>query len=221
MRYILYLLLALSFKLNAQERKFNLGLETGPSYTTLWGNSIIEQIHQPTYQFVSGLQFQYHVNWNFSLYGGLQYGRIGISSDIEFRNQNNVVLESSELKQNFDYLILPFTLRYHFGLKSQFFIEGGTYYGWLLNAEQVIRATETTPESRENIGEQFYPIDYGLTVGFGMHFPINKEFIISLCLRNNYGLYNLSIGPVVNDGSIRTNSSHLLVGLIYQFGPKI
>ncbi len=214
-------LLACSLNLTGQEKKLNLGIEAGPTYTSLWGNTALEQNTQPTFNYLIGLQFQYHVNWNFSLYGGLQYGRIASTTDIELRNQNNVLLGNTSLNYNLDFLTVPITARYYFGAKSQFFVEAGVTYSRLLQVESVREATGNLPEDRQDLRNDFHNINYGWCAGFGFVYPISEDLFLSIGLRHDYGISNLSIAPIVDEGSIRTNSSQVLLGINYQFGDRI
>jgi len=66
--------------------------------------------------------------------------------------------------------------------------------------------------------DNFERLDFGIATGLGVNFPIRNNIFMSLEVRNNLGLSNISSLPVGNDGKIKTNSTNLLIGIAYKFG---
>jgi hypothetical protein len=209
-----------SGSLLAQNQKINLGIQGGPSATFLWGIRALpaEEIAQ---NFTGGFTFQYTLNRIFSLRTELSYARKGNSLDIQVRNNQGNLLGNTQVNSNFDYLTLPILARASFGSDVQFFIHGGPYLGFLLKQTTVQKAFDNNPELKIDNTDQYRSIDLGATVGLGITIPFEKDFLLSLELRNNIGLINIGDGPLTVDNGLKTYALDLLVGFAYQFGGRI
>jgi hypothetical protein len=58
--------------------------------------------------------------------------------------------------------------------------------------------------------DNFKSLDFGLTFGFGKTFKLKNNNEISVEIRENLGLSDISAVPVVANGSIKTNSLNLI-----------
>ena len=201
-----------------QNQKMNLGIQGGPSATFLWGNSVLDPFDQIAANFSAGLTFQYHLNQTFSLYTDLAFARKGNKVAISLRDDQGYEVGKTDIHAVFEYLTLPLLARVSFGEDIKFFVNGGPYFGFLLQQSFVQKAVGEYPETKTYNDDLFKTVDFGACVGIGLTIPIAKAILFSIELRNNLGLMNISSEPVVNDDIIATNATDLLVGFSYQFG---
>ena len=67
----------------------------------------------------------------------------------------------------------------------------------------------------EDSNEIFKKVDFGWSLGIGKKFKINEKNKLSVELRDNLGLQNISDVPVQGNGTVKTNSFNLILG--YEF----
>jgi hypothetical protein len=107
-------------------------------------------------------------------------------------------------------------LKYNFSDDKSFYINGGPYLGYLLKSG--LKSNSNIPglinENDEDTKNK-KSIDFGFSAGIGKEFKLNGITQIYIELRENLGLTNISDTPVINDGSIKTNSLNLLVGYTF------
>lgn len=106
--------------------------------------------------------------------------------------------------------------RYSLGQGKNFFVNAGPYLGILLKHEQVYDAVNQLPEAKVDGTDDVQRIDYGFSVGLGGQVNLQDNLKLSLELRNNLGLYNVTKTPeVIIGGDAITNSTNILLGLSY------
>jgi len=200
----------------AQTGKFEIGAQAGPSIVSLRGNDVLEKTNTAGIGFTAGLFVQYNLNETFSLRVDPGFERKGSTTRATvFDEVGNEVAEIS-LRQNLDYISVPLLLRAGFGKKYKVFANVGPYVSFLAGTSQV--------EGRNNLPAGFYQpdpvflkdVDFGLTGGVGFLAPLSEKLSLSVELRDNLGLKNISSTPVVNAGKIQTNALNLLVGIGYR-----
>ncbi len=228
MKTFLSILMALLFTLwgsaaYGQSNKFELGIEGGTTFASLYGNPFLDSLHRTSRSGVGGLFVQYHLNECFSLRTHVAYERKGSTIP-------NFVLDpirnpgsEATMRIAIDYLTLPLLLRATFGKKIPFYVNAGPYIGYLMGQSISV---EVTGEGNTSIGGPSLPfrqLDAGITSGLGFSVPIQPQISLSFELRNNIGLLNIGDAPVtpaISDGNIKTNSTTLLAGIAYRFGEE-
>lgn len=223
MKHIQLLFFGLFFTIagttHAQTNKFDIGVEGGPSLISLRGNTIIDQFHASTAGFSGGFSFQYNFQKVISLRTNIAFERKGsvLTSPVVDILGNS--LGEASTYSNFEYLTLPILVRATFGKKIQFFVNAGPYFGYLIQQNFVTKGKNlpTTKSEDKSIVKQF---DTGISTGVGISVPIKTKFAFSFEVRNNLGLYNVSSRPVINSGTIKTNSTNFLFGFTYKLGQR-
>lgn len=234
---IVLLLLPLSSVL-AQKHKIELGLETGPAYTTLYGFDLAGDHpyypYNPDYvgaiRAFSSFSLQYNINEKYSIRSGVAFERKGDLIEYQAIDPSGIPLNDGELKIFHSYFTVPVLLRAHFGEKSRFFLNAGPFLGIAFDnyytTETYVygqRGYEDT-NIEEDLTEFYKNIDWGFTLGAGVLFPLSNKFDLSLEARNNLGLFNISedsgiqIFAVEGKNTVKTNSFNLLFGVFYKFG---
>lgn len=208
--------------ISAQQNKFNIGIEGGPSLINLRGNGL-GFTPDASIGFAGGLTFQYNFPKLLSLRTNIGYERKGaILSNILFTDANGQTLGTTTLHFNFDYFTMPIMLRANFGKKVNFFLNGGIYFGYLIQQKTNSDGTAGLPiPSSEDNTSNYYRFDTGVALGLGCEVPIKNKIVLSFELRNNTGLYNVVEPIMYYSPNLKTSSTNLLIGIAYKFGTRI
>ena len=220
-KIILLLLTVLTLtRILGQENKIILGVEGSPGLIFLYGNDILKTFYKPTLGFSSGLFCQYNFPQYYSIRTNIAYERKGseLNHIITYTDQNGVEIGSERIVGhiNFDYLTMPILFRMTIGKKIKYFFNAGPYVGYLISQISVWEKSMYVPAKTENNTENFKRFDTGVTTGLGLSISIIDKLMVSLEIRNSTGLLNVSDLPIGNNGSIKTNSTNLLIGLTYK-----
>jgi hypothetical protein len=215
---IVSVLFLLAFgRISGQTNKIDLGIVGGPYLISLRGNDIIEKYQEPTIGFSAGVTFQYNFKKLISLRTDIAFERKGSVWEGETTDENGNSLGEITTHSNFDYLTLPLLIRLSLGKKIIYFINTGPYFGFLIKQTSVTRGDEIRTLTNDNTSD-FNRFDIGISVGLGLSIPISKQFLVSFEIRDDLGLYNVSKSPVINNGTIKTNSAGMILGFAYRFG---
>jgi hypothetical protein len=204
-----------------QVNKFEIGVVGGPSIISLRGWNLVDSTFRKfDIAYSVGILFQYNFTKNISLLSNIAYerkgGKIGITAYI----YNLPPGLDKDQCDRLDYLTFPILVRVILRKKINYFINTGPYFGYLIKHTYTIE-WENNPTIIEDITERNKRFDIGISLGLGLSVPIRKKISVSLEVRNNLGLYNISSLPVVNDGTIKTNSTNFLFSCNYKFGLRI
>lgn len=212
---LLPLLLLFAVAAFCQKNNFELGIQSGPSISSFRGNEIIKERHDNLIGYAVGLTMEYYVSNRWSILAGAGYELKGTTGESKVIDNNSVQIGAIDYRSTFDYINLPILLRYSNNIKNaqlKYFFNAGAYFGYLVkqieNSDGRPEFSNATYDNTDN----FKRLDVGLSAGGGMMYPISDKLSISAELRNNLGLRNLSELPVFGNGSIKTNSTVLLLG---------
>lgn len=198
-----------------QTSSVEIGIEAGPSLISLKGNDAIDNYHKATIGFSAGLLLQYNFKKIISLRTNIAYERKGSIVKSEATNIYGNSLGEMTTNINFDYLTLPILVRATFGESVQYFVNAGPYFGYLTK-QTFERKDDTNISTTTDNTFNDKRFDVGISTGLGLAIPIKTKYSVSFEIRNNLGLYNVSEVPVVNNGSIKTNSTNFLLGFAYK-----
>ena len=210
------------------QQKFEIGLEGGPSIATMRGNSILEERTTSRFGFLGGLSLQYNISKNIAIRSGIGFARKGAYSIDSFNifDSTSGTFNSTgvlEICSDFDYISIPLLMRFTFGNKKiKYFANGGAYLTFL--TKQLDRKSGTLVFASANDVDgtgNFNEIDYGLSLGLGARYSISQKLDLSLELRNDLGLSDISALPTFQNGGIKTSALNLLVGISYGIGKDI
>ncbi|MBI9039206.1 MAG: PorT family protein [Bacteroidales bacterium] len=215
---VLIILISSSSLIFGQTNKFEVGLEMGPSLKSLYGNDALA--NDVSIGFLGGLTFQYNFSKLVSIRTNISFERKGLTTKSIAIDVNGNVIGEIKFHSNFDYLSVPLLCRFTIGKEINFFANAGPYLSYLIKQQDKSNAIGEYPETKIDNTHNFKRLDFGLTYGLGMIFPIREKLLLSAEIRNNIGLSNISSLPLVNDGSIKTNSIIILIGIAYRIGNK-
>jgi hypothetical protein len=220
------LFLLISFLNYSQNSKIKFGIQAGLNYSNFRGYDIpagISSVYSesPAFAFLGGINFEYQIKEKLSLKIELTYERKSQKSktEIEMINENPdplpELVDEFRTKRNHDYLVFPIMIKYNFGNKNSFFINGGPFIGYLLksNSEEVWYLNGSVKESQTiETTNSYNKTDFGLSIGLGKTIEINEKNSIVIEIRENLGLTNTSKNKVWGNGEAKTNSLNLIIG---------
>jgi len=203
----------------SQTNPYEFGVETGPSAIFLRGNFFPSGVYGARIGYASGISFQYNRNSHVSFRTGIHFQRKGAQLKLPFTDANGNEIQGSRTRSNFDYLTMSFLTRISFGKQRRIFLNAGPYTGYLIQQTDITTSSGSKFRVSHNHTRTYDRIDLGIASGFGATLPIRESLVMSVEVRNNLGLINL-VAPSTDDGTLRTNSTVLLLGLAYRFGYK-
>jgi Outer membrane protein beta-barrel domain len=203
----------LSFNSNYAQSKFRLGFNGGLNYSSYRGNWVVEE-NDPGFGFLGGLSLEYKFKNHLSILSNLSYETKVITRTAEaIPASPDDPYVNVDVTNTHSYLVLPVLAKYSFGKNDSFFVSGGPFAAYLLNAVTKARGV---PDSDNTKNEK--AMDFGLTLGLGKAFKLNNNQEITIEIRENLGLTNVSAVKVVDNGTVKSNSLNLICG--YSFDLK-
>lgn len=191
-----------------------LSVTSGATLSNIRGNEIAKQ-NDYDFNYVGGIDIEKPFNSNFSFVTGLHYDNKSFKNEIEFSRFNNFdpLINNSKrkIKLTLQYLTIPILFRYYIDKENSFYINSGPYIGFFLNTTTRVEGDKIKDDSNE----VFKTLDLGWSLGIGKKFKITEKNNLTVELRDNLGLSNISDVPVQGNGTVKTNSFNLLVG--YEF----
>jgi len=179
MKYLIcFLLFMSSFLCNGQTReKGNIELTQIVGYSTsyqldsfLFGSSSVSGIQL-------GIYGNYFFNNRWSLRTGLLYQKMG-TNNVDFS------IFTNEYSERTNYITVPLTLNYHFGIKRNWYVNYGISVGFLTNAE----ANYNDGNGCIDINNLANSTQFGMNGGIGYKFKISPKFLMVIENSNLIGL---------------------------------
>ncbi len=211
--FVLVAFSTLVFTVFAQDSKFIIGVEAAAIRTIPWGEDVTDAIN-PIYSMSPGINLEYLLNSNFSLKSGLLYERKGLATEITLLDTNYEPIGTQDHTAHFDYLTIPVMVSYSTQGTVRFYVNGGTYFGFLLSNTITLGEFGDYPEQTIDVKEDTKTFDFGLSFGCGLFLPIGERFAFDFGLRDNLGLIDMFIPE--NDGKARMNTIGIVASLKYR-----
>lgn len=221
--FLLLLLIAPASKLLAQQGSWTIGVEGGPGLSFIFGSDSVYSTSKPVLSGAAGVFGEYRFSGRFSAKVALHYERVSTRTD----NQSGLLPSGGQLKYNLNYLSLPVLVKWSTGGRIRFFVNAGPCVSLLLQ-----ESLWYLPEggSREKVADEtaaYYRFNLAVTAGVGIAVPVGKRFLVSLEVRDNFGVLNIRSSAsdfernsalAVEQPTGQTNSTLLLAGISYRFG---
>ena len=220
--FVLLACLCTCVRSNAQKSTIILSIEGAPSVRWLTDNSnfITYQKPIPVLGFYGGITAQIPFSKVWSLVTGIGFERKGNALKSEETDFNGAILGTEYFYFNNDYWTMPVLVRASFGNKIKYFFNAGFYYGYLGASNLKIDRVDKSQNAPTLINNKstMNSNDFGFSIGGGIRIKIAPKWTIPIEIRSNHGLVNTAKGPTIDNANIRTNATHLIVGLSYEFG---
>jgi outer membrane protein with beta-barrel domain len=205
--------------LSAQKNRLDIGIAAGPSGNHLYGYDKIPQNKtNPLIAFSAGVTIQYNLPKLLSIVSGIFYEKKGEKFSGYVSDHNGLQVPFKQ-KYFYNYITLPVLARFSFGKKTLFFAEGGGFASYLLNSYINVTGIPVNYQNGSTTAS-YKRLDAGVSIGLGLSVPLGEKLLLSVEVRDNLGLLNISEFPVYKDKFIKTNSTNLLVGLAYRLGKR-
>lgn len=178
------------------------GINGGATYSNTRGNVIADE-GNASLDFLIGFAAEYSISESFSIKINLNYERKTTSIE-------SITFENTNIRTTYSYLTLPILAKYSFGSSKDFYLNGGPFVGFLLNAKS--KADDFPSATFTDLQNK---VDVGLSVGIGKRFELSDSNSLDVEIRNNLGLVNISAVKVIDDATVKTNAINLI--LMYNF----
>lgn len=197
---VLVLLFACKISFSQEHNVF--GISAGTNYSSLRGD-IVE--FESEFSFLFGVNYTFSLKENLSIKAELNYERKNTNREIPIGGVlgQGGIFSEGKYRRKYDYITLPVLLKYNFGYDDPFYVNGGPYLGYIINAEEKLDGS-TRGIDITNLYKSF---ELGISFGVGKVFSVSKNNNLSVEVRNNLGLTSLS-----ESYSIRSNSLNLILG---------
>ena len=210
---------------NAQLRKLEIGFQGGIGFSNNWGHdNIIKPTKLVTPKF--GLSLGLPVNRHFELVSNFSYETKGEKySNVQLTNDYGAEVGLGEVSVKYNYVTANILARGLIGIGNniKLFVNAGPFAGYLLKVKEISKADRPGyvngsyySGSDRDITGNFKKIDYGITTGIGVMYPLLSKIKLSFEVRNSIGLYNISKLPVIHNGTIKTKSLDILAGVCFK-----
>ena len=201
-------------------QKFTLGVEGGPNISSLRGENTNEDLLDPKIFYSVGIYSDYLAYNNFSLKLGAYYQIKGAKSDILFTDNTGTEIGTFELREVFKYISVPLLVKYQFGKKILFYINGGPTISFLMKQNMEFDSPKQFPLDNIDRTEYYKSTDFALSFGVGSYVPLTNKFNISIDLRNDLGLTDVSDNSNVTGYKLKNNSLNMMIGVNYKLIKK-
>ncbi|MDY0780166.1 porin family protein [Tenacibaculum sp. IB213877] len=192
----------------AQE-KVKLGVNAGVNYSSLRESDNIFRKTDSDFAYLVGAKFEYIINENISIITDINYEVKKTSYDVTVAsNQDDPWFPNTNLKvkTNQNFLTVPMLINFKFGSSNTFFLNGGPFLSYLLNAKSHTQGNVYADES-----SKFKKTDFGISFGIGKIISLDDKNDLIIELRDNYGLIDINSNLYNDFNEVKTNSLNLTV----------
>ncbi len=194
---IINFLIIILFSFNTfSQNEFRLGLSGGLNFSSIKSNNSTNS--NSKFGYLLGIDAEYYLGKNFSIKSGIIYENKVVS--------NFNLISGNMLDENDNYIILPILFKYDFGKLNSYFVNGGYFFGYRLSNDQYNFLIDRNFNKKT---------DSGISIGIGKKIKLTGNNLITLELRNNFGLNNIfdnekHTPPNFKKKIIRTNSINFI-----------
>ena len=209
-KQLLFICILISVVSHAQ-KDIIVSISSGATFSNIRGNIFAEE-NKYDFNYVGGISIEKPISDKFSFLTGLLYDNKSFKRKIEFSSFDPFIynIDIVKIKSTLQYLTIPILFRYYIDKENSFYINSGPYVGFFLN-----ETTRVDGDKIKDDSNSVKTVDFGWSLGIGKKFKLTDKNNLSIELRDNLGLSNISDVPVQGNGTVKTNSFNLLVG--YEF----
>lgn len=198
MKRIFFAVMLLFPLLISAQEKTTIGINAGATFANINDGG---EPWKYGFDILLGLSFEIPLEDRFSLLTNINYERKTAKETVShgFNFSNN-----TEVRFTMNYITVPLNLKYYFDAKKKIFAHAGPYFGIFID-DTFTADGKIMTEIRG--ASEFKKIDLGLTFGIGTRINVDEKHYITLGLRSNLGLPNVSDMP---NYDITTNSFNFI-----------
>lgn len=204
----------------SQQNKLTVGILGGTSTSFLYGFETLFPVnYKPITTASAGLFIQYNFPKTISILSGLSFETKGNKYTFSIADSHGNRVGSVKIRSLYNYMTIPLLVKASFGKKVCFFVEGGGFASYLINASSHASGSSVN-DPKTDITSNYKRADAGLAFGLGVTLPVTEKINISLEARDNVGLLNIADFQMSNNDAIKTNSTNFLVSIGYKLGKR-
>lgn len=195
----------------SQPATWQFGIEAGAGFRSLKIDPPYPSLDtRAGFSYTGGMSIQYNIDDTWAIKIGAAYEKKGTDFDrTDIQTDGHVDL---------NYIAIPLLFRSKFGKGIKYFTNVGPYLGIFLSNRTTINAYSGNPSVEINNDSSTKSIDFGLSLGFGLEIPVSSTGAITLEIRDNLGLTNISRSKESDAPELKTNTANLMVGYVLVFG---
>jgi len=191
----------------------SIGINGGATYSSIRGNDLAEA-NDPAFNFLIGVSAEIPLSDKLSFMTAINYERKSVKQTLHFDYLGAIppggdpafIQGDVETNLTLEYITVPLNIRYYFGSKKIVYINGGPFIGFFGSEYLKIDGEKADEDNND-----FYKsIDLGVNLGIGAKFRLSDTQAISIEVRDNLGLTNISNVPIVGNGTLKTNAFNLI-----------
>ncbi len=207
-----------------ENEKINFQFNIGTSLTIPYNSSIVETViiseHESVWKstdYLSGIGYYvgFHTSYKFSPRFSSSFGLSYVSSSLKVNNRKGMLKDDGVITNT--YLNIPVLIKYSLLEKTRIYLSVGPYLGLLLEANErgassidttgvvIINPNDPALEYNEqyenDIFDDYYRIDYGLSLQLDYEIMINESYSGVFLTKFNYGLQNVLSNKLANNNS--------------------
>lgn len=175
-------------------------MELGPSLSWTYGNQSATSL-DPLLGFNFGLGYTKPLYGALYTHTGLYVTRKGFRFTGQLFDILGQPIGFADETGIFDYLIVPYLLRYEAGDRMRVYIEAGPYAGFLYRAE-----SKVFNEPPMDITSSFKRYDVGASAGIGFGFSLGENFFGTVGARYSIGFVDIRENSSSGVGPVKTSA---------------
>ncbi|MGJ8666261.1 MAG: porin family protein [Patiriisocius sp.] len=197
MKKLFLLTTILIVNISYSQSDISFGINGGATFSSIRGNEAADE-SKSSLDVLIGIAVVYPTSDKLSIKTNLNYERKSV-------NVESFSVENVTIRSTYSYVSLPVMVKYNFSDSNSFYINGGPFVAFLINANS--KADEGPDFEFTDLNKN---IDAGISFGIGKRIELSNNYL-DIEIRNNLGLVNISAVEVINDDTIKTNSLNLIL----------
>ena len=155
-----------------------------------------------------GVNIEVPLSSSISVVTGINFERWKKKRDFTLFDPFSYPEGETSYKEGYDFYNIPLLIRYKFGNKKDFFIDGGAFVNYF---------NKGRPNRRYgSLFIQFEDYNFGAVFGVGKDFKITNKIHLALQLRDEFGLTDVNKYEWEVSGEAKTNTIRMLATLSYE-----
>ena len=165
--------------------------------------------------YAGNISLRYNLSDHFSISSGLTFEQRNSTDEINALDSIGNPAFNFTIKQSFNFVQIPVLFRAEIGKNVKYFLNAGPYFSYLANQTQLALDNNEGTSTVQNYSDHYKRFVAGLSVGLGVCIPVSDKTNISLELRSNTDLSNMS---KLDGATAKTSSALMLFGINYCLG---
>jgi hypothetical protein len=207
----LYFILTLLLPLVATaQNELKYGINAGLTLSDIRGNEYADEAKY-CFNYLAGVSVEIPISEKLSFLTSLNFEKKS------YTRKRNIVpqapIPNPDIKtgivrytSTLNYISLPVNLKVYLGSKKNFYLTGGVFVAYMVDAKLKIGGEK----SDVDIYESYKTLDRGINLGLGTRIKLTERQNLNIEIRDNLGIENLKIDNYPDAFDMKTNSINLI-----------